>query len=214
MKNTIIFSIILLAYININAQATDFATGLNNPIGLSIKGNDLYVAESDDSKIIKVALQTPNSSKTKFIGTWYVTYIDTFRGDRWDSCNNCSVYLINDTIKKINSNIKPISPYITFNDDLTITGKGACNTFTGTFTVENKYDVGHHIALTFTITRTNFDCGSDLLNDYGNSLLSGFDKAFFVFIGDNRASGYGVDNNILKAYGIQIGEFELSRDKK
>ncbi len=158
MKHPTIFSIILLAYININAQAADFATGLNNPIGLSIKGNDLYVAESDDSKIIKVALQTP----AEFVGTWELDHIID---------SDHAPPLIASEVDP------PIStPYLTINDDLTVSGKGTCNSFYGI--AEIIIDEENITRIDFNITETKLTCS------HINHIT--FEEIYFKFIKDSK----------------------------
>ncbi len=69
MKSILIFSLTLfLTFINVNAQATDVVTGLNNkPAGLVFNGNDLYIAEPDGGKILKIDVTVTSPTATDVV---------------------------------------------------------------------------------------------------------------------------------------------------
>ena len=71
----LIFCLLAFATTNIVAQTedpatltlTDFVTGLNNPYGIAVHGNTLYVAEKDGNKISKIDLTQATPTAVDFI---------------------------------------------------------------------------------------------------------------------------------------------------
>ncbi len=62
MKSIFFCVVLFLLGLNVQAQTTDFLTGLNDPQDMLLDGNILYVAESDSNRIIKVDLSESNPS--------------------------------------------------------------------------------------------------------------------------------------------------------
>ena len=70
-------TVLFLNCISLTAQTTtDVVTGLNNPAGIVLNGNDLYIAEFDRGKIIKIDITATTPTATDVVtglsGPWHL----------------------------------------------------------------------------------------------------------------------------------------------
>ncbi len=63
----ILTTIFLIGITNLKAQTIDVVTGLDNPLTLTLNGNDLYITESGSGKISKIDITDPTPTPTDVI---------------------------------------------------------------------------------------------------------------------------------------------------
>ncbi len=104
------------------------------------------------------------------------------------------------------SEISPaINPFITISEDLSFSGEGACNTFTGVY----EYFDENTLSAINSFNETNEDCGSQAHNSFETHFFSFIANEFWYEITQESDGLTLTASNMLMGYAI-FKEFPLS----